>query len=96
MTRYLVQSRDRIFVKGYGFLSSAKNMDKNISKSLTGKYILVMLAALQKPFDHAGKTATDTFKASSERVIQEEKEATGYVIGNKSANKVTKLSKNSQ
>ena len=30
--RYSVQPRDRIFVKGYGFLSSAKNMDKNIGK----------------------------------------------------------------
>ena len=26
MTKYLVQPRDRIFVKGYGFLSFAKNM----------------------------------------------------------------------
>ena len=25
MTRYLVQPRDQIFVKGYGFLSFAKN-----------------------------------------------------------------------
>ena len=27
---YLVQPRDRIFVKGYGFLSFAKNIGKNI------------------------------------------------------------------
>ena len=32
MTRYSVQPRDRIFVKGYGFLSFAKNMGKNIDK----------------------------------------------------------------
>ena len=30
--KYSVQPRDRIFVKGYGFLSFAKNMGKNISK----------------------------------------------------------------
>ena len=39
--RYSVQPRDRIFVKGYGFLSFAKNMSKNIgkniSKNLSGK-----------------------------------------------------------
>ena len=50
MTSYSVQPRDRIFVKGYGFLSFAKNMDKNIdeniSKNLSGKYS-------QKLFDHA-------------------------------------------
>ena len=34
MTRYLVQPRDRVFVKGYGLLSSAKNMDKNIGKNI--------------------------------------------------------------
>ena len=38
MTRYSVQPRDRIFVKGYGFLSFAKNMGKNISENLSDKY----------------------------------------------------------
>ena len=39
---YSVQPRDLRFVKGYGFLSFAKNMckniGKNISKNLGGKY----------------------------------------------------------
>ena len=38
---YSVQSRDRGFAKGYGFLSFAKNMGRNIgkntSKNLSGK-----------------------------------------------------------
>ena len=33
--RYSVQPRDRLFVKGYGFFSFAKNMDKNIGKKLS-------------------------------------------------------------
>ena len=33
MTRYSVQPRDRVFVKGYGFLSFAKIMGKNIGKN---------------------------------------------------------------
>ena len=41
MTRYSVQPRHKIFLKGYGFLSFAKNMGKNIgeniSKSLNSK-----------------------------------------------------------
>ena len=41
--------RDRTFVKGYGFLSLArnkcKNIGKNISKNLSSKYN-------QKPVDH--------------------------------------------
>ena len=38
MARYSVQPGDQIFVKGYGFFSFAKNMVKNISKNLSGKY----------------------------------------------------------
>ena len=42
MTRYLDQPRDRIFLKGYGFLSFAKNkgknIGKNISRNLSSKY----------------------------------------------------------
>ena len=57
--RYLLQLRDRIFVKGYGFSSFAKNMDKNIvkniSKNLSGKYS-------QKPCNHGNQTATDALQ----------------------------------
>ena len=42
MTRYSVQPRDRIFGKGYGLLSFARNIGKsigeNISKNLIIKY----------------------------------------------------------
>ena len=42
MKRYSVQPRDRIVVKGYGFLSSAKNMGRNIGrniiKNISSKY----------------------------------------------------------
>ena len=35
MTHYSVHPRDRIFEKGYGFLSFAKNMCKNIRKNIS-------------------------------------------------------------
>ena len=35
MARYLVQPRDKIFVKGYGFLSFAKNICKNFGKNIS-------------------------------------------------------------
>ena len=67
MIRYSVQPKDQIFVKGYGFLSYAKNMGKNIgkniSKNLSAKYS-------QKLFDHAKQSTTDALKTSSKRVIQ--------------------------
>ena len=60
MTACSVQPSDWIFVKGYGFLSFAKKMDKNIGKNLRGKYS-------QKLLDHAKESATDTVKTSSEK-----------------------------
>ena len=33
--RYPVQCRDRVFVKGYGFLSFARNIGKNIGKNIS-------------------------------------------------------------
>ena len=37
MTCYSVQPRDRIFVKGYEFLSFAENMGRNIGKNINIK-----------------------------------------------------------
>ena len=38
MTRYSIEPRNRIFVKGCRFLSFAKNIGKNIGKNLNGTY----------------------------------------------------------
>ena len=53
-----------------------------------------MLAAYQKLLDRARQSATDALKTSSKRVIQKRAEATGDLIGNKIANRTTKVSKN--
>ena len=74
MMPYSVQPRDRIFVKGYGFLSFAKNMDKSMDKNI-GKYS-------QKLLDHAKKSAADALKTSSKRVIKKTADATGGLIDN--------------
>ena len=94
MTQYSVLTRGRIFVKGYGFLSFAKNMGKNIgkniSKNLSGKYGPGTLAMRQKLLDHAKQSATDAIKTFSKRFIQKTTKATGDLIGNKIANEVAK------
>ena len=41
MTRYSVQSRDRIFVKSNGFLSFAKNVFRNIDKNMKNKIVSI-------------------------------------------------------
>ena len=80
--RYSIEPRDRIYVKEYGFLSFAKNM----SKHLSNKYG-------QKLFDSAKKSTTDTIKTAPKRAIQKTAEATGDLIGNKIADKITSVSK---
>ena len=82
--RYSIEPRDRIYVKGYGFLSFAKNM----GKSLSSKYG-------QKLFDTAKKSTTDAIKTASKRAIQKTAEATGDLIGNKVAVKIISASKKS-
>ena len=82
--RYSIEPRDRIYVKGYGFLSFAKNM----GKSLSNKYG-------QKLLDSAKKSATDAIKTASKRAIQKKAEATGDLIGNKIADKIASVSKKS-
>ena len=92
MTRYSVQLRDRIFVKGYGFLSFARNMGKNIgkniSKILSSKYS-------HKLLDHAKQSATDPLKTPSKIEIQKTAEPSRDLIGNKIADKITRVSKTS-
>ena len=77
---YSIEPRDRIYVKGCGFLFFAKN----IGKCLSNKYG-------QKLFDSAKKS--DAIKTASKRAIQQTAAATAYLIGNKIADKITSVSK---
>ena len=76
--------RDTIYVKGYGFLSFAKNM----AKGLSNKYG-------QKLLDSAKRSTTVAKKTASKRTIQKTAEATRDLIGNKIADKITSVSKKS-
>ena len=64
--RYSIEPKDRTYVKGYGFLSFAKNMGAHLSN----KYV-------QKLLDSAKKSTTDAIKTTSKRTIQKTAEETG-------------------
>ena len=81
---YSIKPINRIYVKGYGFLSFAKNMGKKLSN----KY-------RQKLLDSAKKCTTDAIKTASKRAVQKTAEATGDLIGNEIADKITSVSKKS-
>ena len=38
MTRYSIEPKNRIFLKGYGFMSFVKNMSKNIVKNISKNF----------------------------------------------------------
>ena len=82
--RYSVEPRDRIYIKGYRFLSFAKNM----AKDLSNKYS-------QTLFDSAKNSTIDAIKTASKRAIQKTAEAADDLIGNKIAEKITSALKSS-
>ena len=76
--RYSIEPRDRIYVKGYRFLSFLKNMSNKYGKKLV---------------DTAKKSASDAIKTASKSAIQKTAEATSDLIGNKIVDKITSVSK---
>ena len=81
--RYSIEPKNRIYVKGYGFMPFAKNM----GESLINKY--------GQKLDTAKKSTTEAIKTASKRAIQKTAEDTGDLIGNKIADKITSSSKKS-
>ena len=63
--RHSIELRDRIYVKGYGFLSFAKNIGKSLSNRFG-----------QKLLDSTKKSTSDATKKTSKRAIQKTAGAT--------------------
>ena len=76
--RYQLEPKYRIYVPGYGFLSFARKFGDKYSKKL---------------MDTATKAGLDAAKTVSKRVVQKTVVATGYLIGNKIADKTTSVGK---
>ena len=74
--RYSTEPRFRKYVKGYGFLSFARKFGDKYGKKL---------------IDTATKTGIDAAKTAWKRVVQNTAEATGDLIGNKIADKITSI-----
>ena len=79
--RYSIEPRERRYVKGYGFLSFARNLNDKYG---------------QKLVDSAKKSATDPLKIAGKRAMQKTAEATRDLAGNKIKDKITSYSKNQQ
>ena len=89
---YSIEPRERRYAKGYGFLSFVKNLDTHatkVAKNLNNKYG-------QKLADSAKISAIDAVKVSGKRAIQKTAEASGDLVGNLIADKITSISKKQQ
>ena len=76
--RYSIEPRFRKNIKGYGFLSFARKFGDKYGKKL---------------MDTATKTGIDATKIAWKRLVQKTAEATGDLIGNKIADKITSICK---
>ena len=72
--RYSIEPRERRYVKGYGFMSFARNFSDKYSESLMDKGI-----NLSKTFA----------KIAGKKILKEIAKATGDLIGNEIADKIT-------
>ena len=76
---YSIEPKERRFIKGYGFMSFARNFSDKYTKSLTNEV------------DVSKKFA----KTAGKKILRETAKATGDLIGNKIADKITSASKKS-
>ena len=96
--RYSLEPRYRKYVEGQGFMSFAKNIgntygrkifDKSIDvgKNMSNKYG-------RKILDKSIDAGNDFAKIASKKVLHKSAEATGEMIGNKVADRITRSSRN--
>ena len=76
--RYSTEPKHRKYIKGYVFLAFARKFGDKYGKIL---------------LNTATKAVIDAAKAASKRVAQKTSEATGDLIGNKTADKINSVGK---
>ena len=99
--RYSIEPREGRYIKGYGFLSFAKNFGNKYGKKLMNTAIKTGTNFNskydKKLTDTAIKTGKDFATIAGKKIVHKSAEATGDLIGNKIADKITaKSSKKSQ
>ena len=97
--RYSIEPRERRYVKGYGFMSFARNLGHKYGKKLMNTAIKTGTNFNskygKKLTDTAIKTGKDFATIAGKKIVHKTAEATGDLIGNKIADKITSASKKS-
>ena len=91
--RYSIEPKEKRYVKGYGFMSFAKNFGNKYGKKLMNTAIKTGTnfnsEYCKKLTDTAIKTGKDFATIAGKKIIHKSAEATGGLIGNKIADKIT-------
>ena len=94
--RYLLEPHYRRYVQGQGFMSFARNIGNkygkkifDVSKSMKNKYG-------KKILDNSLSAGKDFAKIAGKKVLTKSAEATGDLIGNKIADRITKSARNKE
>ena len=90
--RFSIEPKERRYVKGYGFMSFARNFGNKYSKKLMNTAIRTGTNFNskygKKLTDTAIKTDKDFATIAGKKIIHKSAEATGDLIGNKIADKI--------
>ena len=91
--RYSIEPRERRYVKGYGFMSFARNFANKYGKKLMNTAIKTGTNFNSKYGKKLTDTAIKTGKGfatiAGKKIVHKSAEATGDLIGNKIADKIT-------
>ena len=85
--RHSLEPEYRKYVKGYGFLSFARNFGDKYGKSMINS------KNVKKLMDGATKTSKGFAKIAAKKINHKSAEATGDLVGNKIADKITSMGK---
>ena len=67
--RYSIEPKERIYVKGYGVLSFAKIMDKNLSNKFGQKHLHSAKKSKTDAIKNDSKTAIEQFKKQQRQLL---------------------------
>ena len=96
--RYSLEPSYRKYVHGHGFMSFAKNIGNEYGRKIFDKSIDVSKSMKKKYgkkiLDNSLSAGKDFAKIAGKKVSTKSAEATGYMIGNKIADRITKSTRN--
>ena len=98
--RYSLEPHYRIYVEGQGFMSFARNIGNKYGKKIFDKSIDVGKSMNKKYgkkiLDKSMDAGKDFAKLAGKKVLTKSAEATGDLIGNKIADRITEITRNKE